>query len=459
MPDQASTPKAAPHSAAPRRAGIAAEFRGSPLGLLVQTSAKPWVVVGETLLLPVLAVLIGMWANPDNPLWVESEFPWAWLAPVVVALRYGPVAGLSAAGVLLLAWLGVNQRDLSLFPEQYFLGGLILVMVVGEISSLWRARIRRARTAQNYMDQRTEQLIRQHYLLRLSHDRLEQELIGRPVSMRDAINVLSGLSGAEGDARSLLNLLSRFSQISVASLVPVRNEVLDPTPIAQLGGERPIHVHDPLVRQALDSHVLCHVSQSMAEGQQTQYIVVAPMLDLEGEIYGLLLVEEMPFFALQEEALQTINLLLGYYTDSVAANSLAAPLLQAYPDCPPHFAFELQRMEHVNRSARLSSVVVALELSPSAVQAQMAQQIMRLERMLDRSWLQESDGRQLLAIFMPLGTNATAEGYLNRIEGWLAQRGVASLADAGIFPRTILLDRCSASSVLERLHQMGQGHA
>src|SRR5258708_11115983 len=148
---------------------------------------------------------------------------------------------------------------------------------------LWRARIRRARTAQNYMDQRTEQLIRQHYLLRLSHDRLEQELIGRPVSMRDAINVLSGLSGAEGDAQSLLNLLSRFSQISVASLVPVRNEVLDPTPIAQLGGERPIHVHDPLVRQSLDSHVLCHVSQSMAEGQQTQYIVVAPMLDLRSE--------------------------------------------------------------------------------------------------------------------------------------------------------------------------------
>ncbi len=139
MPDQATTPKAAPHPDAPRRAGIAAEFRGSPLGLLVQTSAKPWVVVGETLLLPLLALLVGMWANPANPLWVEAEFPWAWLAPVVVALRYGPVAGLSASGVLLLAWLGVNQRDLSLFPEQYFLGGLILVMVVGEISSLWRA--------------------------------------------------------------------------------------------------------------------------------------------------------------------------------------------------------------------------------------------------------------------------------------------------------------------------------
>jgi hypothetical protein len=377
MPDQA-TPDATVHPQAPRRVGIAAEFRSSPLGLLVQTSAKPWVVVGETLLLPLLALLIGFWANPENPLWVGAEFPWAWLAPVVVALRYGPVAGLSAAGVLLLGWLAVNQQDFSLFPEQYFLGGLILVMVVGEISSLWRARIRRARTAQHYMDQRTEQLIRQHYLLRLSHDRLEQELIGRPVSMRDAINVLSGLSGAEGDAQSLLNLLSRFSQISVASLVPVRNGTLEHTPIAQLGGERPIHAHDPLVRQALDSHVLCHVSQSMAEGLQTQYLVAAPMLDLEGEIYGLLLVEEMPFFALQEEALQTINLLLGYYTDSVAANSLAAPLLQAYPACPPAFAFELQRMEHVNRCARLSSVVLALVLSPAALLALMALHIIRL---------------------------------------------------------------------------------
>src|SRR2546427_13173075 len=58
-------------------------------------------------------------------------------------------------------------------------------------------------------------------------------------------------------------------------------------------------------------------------------------------------------------------------------------LLQAYPDCPPHFAFELQRMEHVNRSARLSSVVVALELSPSAVQAQMRSEERRVGKSVD----------------------------------------------------------------------------
>ncbi|WP_349707477.1 PelD GGDEF domain-containing protein [Comamonas sp. w2-DMI] len=453
MQAHATTPSAI-SSDSVRRAGIAAEFRSSPLGLLAQTSERPGIVVAETLLLPLLALLIGYVFSRSDPLWVHDEFPWSWLAPMVVALRYGPIAGLSAAGVLLMGWLGFNWDDLSRFPQKYFLGGLIIIMVVGEISSLWRARIRRARTAQFYTDQRTEQLIRQHYLLRLSHDRLEQELIGRPVSMRDAINVLSGLQGGPGDAQSLLNLLAQFCQISVASLIPVHNGVPESRAIAQLGGASEVQPHDPLVRQTLDTQVLSHISQGLANTQQTRYLVVAPMLDLSGELYGLLLVEEMPFFALQEETLQTINLLLGYYTDSIAANQLARPLLQAFPKCPPSFAFELQRMEHVNRSARLSSVIVVLELSPQAVQSQMAQQLMRLERMLDRSWLIEAAGKQWLAILMPLGTEATAEGYLDRIENWLSQRGTDSLGAAGIFPHTILLDRRSASSILEQLDRM-----
>jgi hypothetical protein len=391
------------------------------------------VVAAETLLLPLLALLIGYVFSRNDPLWVRAEFPWSWLAPMIVALRYGPIGGLSAAGVLLLGWLGFNREDLSRFPEQYFLGGLMVVMIVGEISSLWRARIRRERTAQHYMDQRTEQLIRQHYLLRLSHDQLEQELIGRPVSMRDALSGLSALSGAPGDAQSLLNQLAQFCQISAACLVAVRDDRIEPQPIAQLGGAHEVRPEDPLLRQALEARMLTHVSQGLRDAQQTRYLVVAPMLDLGGDLWSAA-GGRNALFALQEETLQTINLLLGYYTDSVAANRLAQPLLQAYPLCPRPFASELQRMEHVNRSAGLCSVVVALELSPQAVQSQMAQQLMRLERMLDRSWLIEGRNRQWLAILMPLGTGATAEGYLNRIEGWLGQRGMDSLGAAGIFP-------------------------
>ena len=39
------------------------------------------------------------------------------------------MGGAVAAGVLLLGWAGLNQQDFSQFPQQYFLGGLIMVMI------------------------------------------------------------------------------------------------------------------------------------------------------------------------------------------------------------------------------------------------------------------------------------------------------------------------------------------
>ena len=151
------------------------------------------------------------------------------------------------------------------------------------------------------------------------------------------------------------------------------------------------------------------------------------MQDLSGKVYGLLVVEEMPFFALQEETLQTINLLLGYYTDSVAANDLVRPLLPAHPDCPAQFASELQRMEHVLCTSQLSSTALVLEFSASAVAAETPQLIMQMERNLDQSWLLSGAEKTVLAILMPLSSHAASEGFMNRLADHLKQRGIDSL--------------------------------
>jgi hypothetical protein len=55
---------------------------------------KPWAVAGETAILPLLAVAIGIWVNPLDPLWINASFPWVWFAPVILAMRYGPFPGL-----------------------------------------------------------------------------------------------------------------------------------------------------------------------------------------------------------------------------------------------------------------------------------------------------------------------------------------------------------------------------
>lgn len=429
------------------------------LGKLATTDARPVVIVGETVLLSLLAVGLGLLVHPGDPLWTQAAFPWAWLAPVIVALRYGPLAGVGGAILLLLSWLALNMGQHDQFPQIYFLGGLILVLLVGEFSSLWQARTRRAEVMQIYLDQRLEHLVRQYYLLRLSHDRLEQELIGRPMSMRDALGTLQTATNTKEGASTLLRLLSQYCQLESAALYAASEDALNDQPIAQIGKTQPLRLHDPLLKQAQETRKLCHISQTLANQPHSQYLVAAPLLDLGGTIYGMLVVEEMPFFSLQDENLQTVNLLLGYYTDGLATQTLAQPILAKLPECPADFAFEAQRLVHVCRTTKVSSVIVALEFLPRAIERALPAQIMRLKRELDEIWWYTGPERQVIALLMPLGSQSTADGYLNRVELWCQQFSGNSLAHEGIFPHIIALNGDSPLDALERIPRLAQNHA
>ena len=80
---------------------------------------------------------------------------------------------------------------------------------------------------------------------------------------------------------------------------------------------------------------------------------------------ALLVVDRMPFFALHEETLQMLNLLLGYYADGLSASALAAPLRARFADCPLDFAFEMagsaRALELAYRVTRRGGTVVGRE--------------------------------------------------------------------------------------------------
>ena len=459
--DLSSLRRKLPGTAQPAAPRAAAHLPATLLGKLSAIEALPGAKLAEILLLPVVALVLGFAWSPDDPLWSEASFPWSWLAPVILALRYGPLAGLSGATILLLGWLAFNKGHYDAFPQLFFLGGLILVMLVGEFSSLWRARTRRAETLHLYLDQRLEHLVRQHYLLRLSHNRLEQELIGRPMSMRDALATLqhvgsTGQSAGEGPA-TLLRLLAQYCQLETATLIQVIDNQPGTQVLAHIGSATAVQANDPLIRQAIETRKLCHINQALVAQQSSHYLVAAPLLDLGGELYGLLLVEEMPFFSLQTENLQTINLLLGYYTDGLSMQTLAQPIVAALPDCPANFAFEAQRLGHIYTSTQVSSVIVALEFLPRAIDRDLSQQIQRLKRELDESWLVCAPERHILAVLMPLGDAATADGYITRLEIWAKQKDLKSLAEAGIFAHVLALDSASPLATLQHIH--GLAHA
>lgn len=449
-----------PHSAAGTVLSAAPANKRSALDralrLLTGSNPNPWTILGEILLLPLIAIGLGLTLNPEDPLWIDASFPWAWFAPVLLALRYGPLAGMGAAGVLLLAWLGLNTGSYDAFPKLPFLGGLILVMLVGEFSSLWLTRTRRAETVQVYLDQRLEYLTHQYYLLRLSHDRLEQDLISRPMAMRDALKTLRNISASDHDqqqsSQTLLRLLAQYCQLETASLYPVQDSQLGSTALASIGNAKPLIANDPLIQQMLSNNRLCHVGQTLGTQQQSShYLIAAPLTGVDGKNYGFLVVEDIPFFSLQEETLQTINLLLGYYTDGLTMHALAQPIIAQLPDCPPDFAFEIQRLWHIGETSSVSSIIVALEILPRATQHDMARQIERMKRSLDENWLIEGVDRQILATLMPLSDYSAAEGYLARLENWAQQKSGQPLSEIGIFSHILHLDQAPPIAILNQL--------
>ncbi len=410
---------------------------------------NPGAVAAEALLLPLLAVGLGIWINPLDPLWTHAGFPWAWFAPVVLAMRYGPFPGLAGAAVLLVAWFVFSTTGWlpGEFPKQNFLGGLILVMLAGEFSSLWLARARRAEGVQIYLDQRLEYLTHQYYLLRLSHDRLEQDLIGRPMAMRDALGALqevAGESGALPGAAALLRLFAQYCQLEAAALYAATPDGIAPQPLATLGqpgADGRLASDDPLVAHALETGQLSHIAGALGSGDKpSRYVIVAPLTSFSGKTLGLLTVERVPFFALHEEMLQTLNLLLGYYTDGLLARQLAADIQTDFPDCPAEFAAELQRLWRVCRESQVRSVIVALQLQPHAEIEDLAAQIRRQRRALDVNWLIEKPQRKLLVTLMPLAGSAAAEGYIARIEEWVRQKSGQTLEAAGIFPHVLRVE-------------------
>lgn len=417
------------------------------LSRLLAPIRNPFMVALETLLIPAAMVALGLWLNPTDPFFVHAQFPWPWLAPLILALRYGPLPGLGGALLLFLGWYGLEglRSDGPDMPKLYFLGGLIMVMLSGEVSSLWQARLRRAEATQDYLDKRLDGLTRTHYLLRLSHEDLERELLSRPVSMRDALTSLRDLvaslapaDGALPAAERLLKLAVQYCQIERAAIVPMHEAAPELAAATFLGAPFPLAWDDALIQHALGTGLLTHIASRAAEQRlESRYLVVAPITDLAGTRHALLIVETLPFLALQQETLQILNLILSYYADSLAAAALVAPIQAVWPGCPAAFALELQRLHHLQNDFGVPNALASLRFSPDKTPPDLPGRLCRQQRALDITWLVGRDEDHALALLaiLPLATPASGEGYLARIERWLGSSYGTDWEGAGIRAR------------------------
>ncbi len=425
---------------------------GSVLQVLVETT----LFVGG-------ALALSSWLAPDDPFGLRSQFPWLWIVPALLSLRYGTVDGVLGTCLLLGAWFAMpwatGQARPAEFPQPYFLGGLVLVLICGQFADIWNDRYSRLRAANSYLDERLTDLTRAHYLLRLSHERIEQELLVRPVTLRDLLAELRRIESASplipasslARCEALLRVLAQSCELEDASIHRHLDGLLETTPLASTGEPQPLEPTDALLALAQRSGELAHVQSAQATVHDGRYLVCAPIVTAAGERLGMLVVRSMPFFALNLENLRLVTVLLGHYADGLRQQDIITPVIERLPECPPEFALELMRLHRLRTEAQVVSTLVAFTFERHDTGDSLYEQVRRMRRSLDLAWAFDTPQRHVLVMLLPLAGPPALEGFLLRIENGLRQQFDTDFAQGHVGVHTVMLDDTEAARTLDEL--------
>lgn len=203
-----------------------------------------------------------------------KAFPGPGLGPWLIALRYGGGYGAAASFGLLAAWAGAPGTE---FPRLYFLGGAIAMLIAGEFGSYLRLRVLRLQESLRFLNDKAERLTRRLYLVKLSHDELEYEMVDRPGTLRESLielrsmmdrytrsnpHDLSGLPGAQ----MMLDFVVTQCRVETAALYEVRMEpVLQLQRVAAVGRIVDPPPDDPMVLRALETGHQVHLQDALLE--------------------------------------------------------------------------------------------------------------------------------------------------------------------------------------------------
>ncbi len=440
-------------AAAPTPAERAAR-RWLPRTVTLWRTSVDWrIAAAETLVIMALAIGVGFLINRQDPLFTAGGFPWLWLVSTIMALRYGTVIGILAMGCALAGWLVLHDAAqlADAFPRLNFLGGLVLVMIAGEFSDLWNARLKQGQAVNAYVDERLHTLTHDHYLLSVSHDRLEQELVAKPYTLRDMMFTLRQLMRADvarstvatplPAAAGVLHLLAQSCRFEAAALFAIDKARVGTNAAAKHGDFAPLESADPMLVAALESGQLTHVQSDpfVESDRPSRYLVCAPIIASSGRLHGVLVVERIAFTSLTLETLQFVAVVLAYYGDSIDTVDSIEPMLAVYPQLPPDFASEMVRLQRLLANAFVRSSLVAYA-APADAAAEWFPRIDRLRRDVDLAWQHAAGDKRALVLLLPLADVVGVAGYFERIARTLRERHGDIPASSGVISLSAALN-------------------
>jgi polysaccharide biosynthesis protein PelD len=424
---------------------------------------RPFSIVETIAFMLVVCALC--WAfDRNDPFLLKTGFPWLWFATFVVALRYGTLLGLLGCAIVFGEWLLLANGNTEGWPTLFFTGGVLQTILAGHFGDIWGSRAQRANALNDYLNDRLVAITNSHYLMRLSHERLEKDLLSKPTTLRDSITELRRLSVAHGleaphtrsagqmpGTQELLQFVAQACQIEVAALYPAHGGKVSRDALARLGDAFDFDPHDELVQRALETRSVAHLRSDERPVTNTNLLVCAPLISADGHLLAMLAIKRMPFLSLNFDNLQLLLVLLGYYADGVEHSQQVQEILQEAPGCPYEFALDLSRLARLERSAGIASSLVALVFPRDDAGDSFFEHVIRRRRSLDLMWPVKAAGQSVLINLMPATDETGVDGYLARIESSLHAQFNLDLEGARIGVHTLHLGSGAPGQALRGL--------
>ena len=423
----------------------------------------------EAGVLSALAVGLGALARPDDPLAIDAAFPWSIFAVALVGLRYGFPMALLTTGLLHLGAMVAQLLSAAStwpLPFEFSVGCAVLSVVCGEYRESWGRRLDTVERSNAYRQARLEEFTQTYHVLKLSHDRLEQDNAGNQTSLRSSLLTVRSLfvpgSELEANAEAILELFRRYCAVVSGAFYVLEDGQFSGKPAAEIGRLNEIDPHDELLVEALATGTVSSVNpgrpDSMLGRTTGDPLIVVPFIDSFRKSYAVLIVTELPFFSYTERTLQLMAILAGQVADYTRDRHTFPEGLDFESAT---FASETLRSLEYAQNHGLPTTLVALKFTDQAAAPGLIATIDAQSRGLDRVLSTGEVGDLAALLIMPLTGAEEFTQFLPRFEGYLMDAHGGGSAALGIEVAHCLITASSTPTDVAIFmdEQLGGGHA
>ena len=404
-----------------------------------------WV---EAIIFTVIVLACLNLIDPHNPLFVKAGFPWPWIAPVMIIFQYGFGPGLLSASIItIVAIFHYQSGTLSIQDLQiYVSSGLALILICGLFATNWVKRLQSSEAMADYATGRLASLSSSYYMLRVSNDYLEQNIIIKPATLRSALDALQQKNLYQQDplslevARTFLEILAQYCSIESLAIYRYKNKKIVTEPFVEVGSVGKLKPHDPLIKLCLEIDEVCYIKMLQVEDMSDcLYMMALPLITDDSSHFGLLVIKEIPFWILNEETLRALSILVHFFIKNTVLTVAQTAFFKVYPNCSLEFVRQLTTLASLKKSMNLESALAAVMVSKKLRPHHVIDHLKNKCRTLDAYWIIELGEYDVLITVMAFTNNTGVQGYLTRTRLFLTEDLGISIEKNAVFTRTMQL--------------------